>query len=60
MMSKPKKPDKPKLPQSALDTKTIRPPDETSRAYASLISTTPSGLERKADTRKKSLLGGVA
>lgn len=59
MMPKVKKPDPPKMPQSALDTKRIVPSDATTVGYNSLISTSPSGLERKAAVKKKTLLGGV-
>lgn len=59
MMPKVKKPDPPKMPQSALDTKRIMPDDSTSTAYNSLISTSPTGLARKADVKKKTLLGGA-
>lgn len=61
MVPKAPKPPKPPKPiVSAADIRTFNPPDETSRAYSSLISTTPSGLQLKAKTQKKSLLGGTA
>jgi hypothetical protein len=59
MMPKVKAPKPPKMPTSALDTKRILPDDSTSTAYNSLISTSPTGLERKADVKKKTLLGGA-
>jgi hypothetical protein len=59
MMPKVKEPPKPKMPQSPLDTQTIQPPEATSSSYKSLISTTPTGLARKASTAKKTLLGGI-
>jgi hypothetical protein len=59
MTPKIKDPPKPKLPQSPIDTAAVAPPEETSSAYKSLVSTTPTGLARKASTVKKTLLGGV-
>jgi hypothetical protein len=59
MIGKVKTPERPKMPQSALDTPNIKSPDETASAYKSLISTTPTGLVRKAATVKKTLLGGI-
>ena len=59
MMPKVKAPDKPKMPQSALDQKMIRPPDETAKAFSSMVSTSPMGLTRRAETKKKTLLGGA-
>jgi hypothetical protein len=32
---------------------------QAGRGYSSLVSTTPLGLERKADTVKRSLIGGA-
>jgi len=58
MMPKVKKPDPPPHPKSAADMKTFEPRDDTSIAYSSLINTAPAGLTRKANTVKKSLLGG--
>ena len=59
MMPKVKKPPSPKMPESALDKK-YQIADDTGMAYKSLISTSPSGLARKADVKKKTLLGGAA
>ena len=59
MMPKVKAPKPPKMPISALDTKRIMPDDSVSAAYNSLISTSATGLERKAEVKKKTLLGGV-
>ena len=59
MTPKVKEPQRPKLPQSPLDTAAVAPPDESASAYRSLISTTPSGLKQKASTVKKTLLGGL-
>lgn len=59
MMPKPKAPKPPKQPVSAADMATPSTVDETSRAYSSLINTSPVGLTRKASTAKKSLLGGA-
>ena len=52
------KPKPPKPPISAADMATPSTPDETTRAYSSLVNTSPVGLQRKASTAKKSLLGG--
>lgn len=60
MMPKVKKPEPPPHPVSAADMKTFNTSDETSRAYSSLISTGNIGLTRKADTVKRTLLGGSA
>jgi len=59
MMPKVKKPDPPKALVQPADLKAFAPADETSRAYSSLINTGPMGLQKKALTAKKSLLGGV-
>lgn len=59
MMPKVKKPAPPKMPTSALDSKRVTGPDSTQTSYNSLISTTPVGLARKADVKKKTLLGGT-
>lgn len=58
MTPKIKKPDPPKIPVSAADMLPTNAPDDTSKAYSSLINTSPMGLQRKASTAKKSLLGG--
>ena len=58
MMPKVKKPDPPKMPQSALDKKFVVA-DDTKTAYDSLISTSTSGLQRKAEVKKNTLLGGA-
>ena len=60
MTPKVKEPPRPKLPQSPLDMANIPPPESSSSAYNSLISTAPTGLARKASTAKKTLLGGLA
>lgn len=57
MVPKIKKPDKPKPLVNPDEMKPVTA-DETSRAYSSLISTSPSGLLKPAKTVKKSLLGG--
>jgi hypothetical protein len=59
MTPKVKEPPRPKLPQSPLDTAVAPTQERTSSAYRSLVSTTPTGLVRKASTAKKTLLGGV-
>jgi len=58
MTPKIKKPDPPKIPVSAADMMPASNPDDTAKAYSSLINTAPMGLQRKASTAKKSLLGG--
>lgn len=59
MTPKIKKPEPVKIPVSAADMMPASAPDETSRAYSSLINTGAQGLTRKASTAKKSLLGGA-
>lgn len=58
MMPKIKKPKPPAHTPSQADPSIIEAGDQASRGYSSLISTTPTGLERKADTVRRSLLGG--
>lgn len=55
-VKKPKPP--PKTPTMA-DPSIIEAGDAASRGYSSLISTTPVGLERRAETVKRSLIGGA-
>lgn len=59
MTPKIKKPEPMKPPVSAADMMPASNPDDTSRAFSSLINTSPAGLTRKASTAKKSLLGGA-
>lgn len=56
---KPKKPDPPPNTPSQAEPTVVAAGDEASRGYSSLISTTPSGLSRKAFTVKRSLIGGA-
>lgn len=58
MMPKVKTPKLPKPPVGPDDVRSLVPVDNTSRAYSSLVNTTPAGLATRAKTQKKSLLGG--
>lgn len=52
---------KPKLPPPTpiqADASKLFDQESGARGYTSLISTTKSGLQRKAETAKRSLLGG--
>lgn len=55
----PKPPAPPKPPQSPLDNPIMEKPDKAAIGYASLISTSPSGLKKAAIGAKKTLLGGA-
>lgn len=62
LFSKPKSPKPPPPPPrtpSMADASVQMAGDEISRGYSSLISTTASGLTRKAATVKRSLIGGT-
>lgn len=48
----------PPPPYAPTKAETIKPLDMGSIGASSLVSTTPTGLSRKADTRKRSLIGG--
>ena len=57
MIPKVKEPKPPKPAMSPADTMQIVP-EETS-SYSTMIATSPKGLTRKANTSKKTLLGGA-
>ena len=60
LMPKVKKPPPPKPTPTMADASKLPDQERLGRAYSSLISTTPSGLQRKASTAKRSLIGGGA
>lgn len=49
----------PAPPPTPADTRTIDELDPKRVGYQSLIATSPSGLKRKSNTAKRSLLGGA-
>lgn len=53
----PKPPLPPKTPTLA-DARSLINPEDVGGGFSSLISTTTSGLKRKAETQKRSLIGG--
>jgi hypothetical protein len=56
--SKPKPAYVPPPPYAPTQAQTVKPLDTADIGASSLVSTTPTGLSRKADTRKRSLIGG--
>lgn len=58
MFSKPEVPYVPPPPYAPQKAQTVKPLDMSPSGAASLVSTGPSGLQRKADTKKRSLIGG--
>lgn len=52
------KPRPPPPTPTTADAKELFDPETLARGYSSLISTTRSGLQRKASVAKRSLLGG--
>lgn len=60
MTPKVKKPKPPPTPISAMDMKNFASTDSTAKSYSSLISNAggASGLTKKANIQKKTLLGG--
>lgn len=58
MKPKIKKPPPPPPTPTMADPTVADAAAEAGRGYSSLISTSPSGLTRKAETAKRSLIGG--
>jgi len=55
---KPKPPPPPPNTPTAADSSVYAAGEAADDGYSSLISTTPTGLSRKASTAKRSLIGG--
>lgn len=58
IFKKPEQPYIPPPPYAPTKAQTVKPLDTSSIGASSLVSTTGTGLSRKADTKKRSLIGG--
>jgi hypothetical protein len=60
MMPKPKTPPRPPSPASQADASVQFAGQDVNSGYSSLISTSSTGLSKRPDSNKRSLIGGAS